>query len=204
MTKLDQLQALEKMGADFAGLIFFPGSSRFVGQSLLKPEEVKSNLDRLKLVGVFVNEDIDVVLKMVELWGLDMVQLHGEESSAYCQRLRSNIPVVKAFRLGENKNINELFDPYVNAVDHFLFDTLGKQYGGTGEQFNWEMLSNNTISKSFFLSGGIGPNDLRKIENFTALQLNVFALDINSRFEYAPGIKDLNKVERFIKEVKSI
>ncbi len=203
MTMMEQLKTLEEIGADYAGLIFYPRSPRYVLHAALKAEEVKSRFEKIKLVGVFVNEELDSVLEKIDTWGLDSIQLHGQESPAYCRELRNRISVIKAFRVGVDTEIAAAVEPYADAVDHFLFDTLGMQYGGTGQQFEWDLLLGAKIPQPYILSGGIGPDDAEKVRAFVEKDSSAYALDLNSRFETDPGVKDLDLIDRFIKEVKT-
>ena len=201
MTKVDQLKELEAMGIDFAGLIFHKPSPRYVlngiaGASLLKKENLS-----IKKVGVFVNESIDTVLDTAKEWELDMVQLHGDESPEFCKKIKSVIKTVKAFRVGDSINISDI-DAYNDVVDHFLFDTLGERYGGTGKQFDWNLLTSLQIDSPFFLSGGIGSDDVGKINEFRTRTSSLYALDLNSKFELAPGIKDINNLIQFLSSIQ--
>jgi phosphoribosylanthranilate isomerase len=127
-------------------------------------------------VGVFVNEEQDTVLRIVDKWKLDMVQLHGDESPRYCEHISNHVNTVKAFRIGENENVPYKTFPYNEVVDLYLFDTMGKQYGGTGEQFNWDLLCHAPLPKPYFLSGGIGPEDVDKLSQFCENEKNFLPL----------------------------
>jgi phosphoribosylanthranilate isomerase len=144
---------------------------------------------------VFVNADFDFILNTVDDYGLYAVQLHGDETDEFCLDLMAKVKVIKAIRVRDEKSIAEGVTSFEMACDYFLFDTQTEQYGGSGQPFNWNWLLQVPITKPFFLSGGIGPDDLEKIKAFHHRQLH--ALDINSRFETVPGIKDLEKVEAF-------
>ena len=137
---------------------------------------------------------------MVDEWGLDMVQLHGEESPVFCENISNHVKTIKAFRVNEQELISYKIEPYLNAVDYFLYDAMGEQYGGTGNQFNWDVIAEANISKPFFLSGGIGPNDAQGIEVLqkTKAGKSLTVIDINSQFEMAPGIKNLELIKTFI------
>lgn len=202
MTNILQLKELEEMGVDFAGLIFYARSPRFATRGGLTPEQLKREKLRINRVGVFVNETEEVILKTVDAWKLDMVQLHGDESPVFCERISNHINTIKAFRINSDDNIAYKVSSYLEATDLFLFDTMGKQYGGTGEQFNWNLLKNSKISKPYLLSGGIGPDDINKINEFCNTESKLFALDVNSKFETAPGVKDMISLKRFITTIK--
>jgi phosphoribosylanthranilate isomerase len=196
ITQLKQLQQLEAMNIDFAGLIFYKESSRFVGDKLDKAEIKSADFD-LKKVGVFVNPEMIEVLDAIDDYGLDIVQLHGDESQEMCEDLSSEVEVIKAFRVGADTNIDKLVAPYDDVCDYYLFDTGGlkESFGGTGQQFDWSILTKAKIEKPFFLSGGIGPDDAEKIRAFK--HPDFFAIDINSKFEKEPGVKDMGAILKF-------
>lgn len=202
MTKLAQLRELEEMGVDFAGLIFYPKSPRSVLKSSLNAANLKDEKLKINKVGVFVNEVLDVVLKTVDNWELDVVQLHGDETPRYCEQVSNHVNTVKAFRIGDDTNISYKVYPYMEAVDLFLFDTLGKQYGGTGEQFDWNLLKKANLQKPYFLSGGIAVEDIGRIQAFAEAERNLFSLDVNSQFELSPGVKDMAKLKDFVASCK--
>lgn len=201
MTLPEQLEQLGPMGATFAGLIFYPKSPRYVFKHLTTSQIRKEN--SVNKVGVFVNSGIEEVLHMVDECRLHMVQLHGDETPKYCEKIADYVSVVKAFRVSETDNIEWMIRPYMDMCDMFMFDTMGAGYGGTGKKFNWDMLKDATIGKPFFLSGGIEPGDEEQLKAFTSLPVSkaLFAVDINSKFEVSPGIKDMNKVKEFIQKL---
>ena len=164
---------------------------------------IKGNINK---VGVFVNAHADELLKKVDDCGLYLVQLHGDETPRYCEKIANYITVVKAFRLSEDDNIEWKIREYMDVVDMFLFDTEGAGYGGTGKKFNWDKLKGLNIRKPFFLSGGIQPDDVENLEAFSkeSVATNLFAIDINSKFEEYPGMKNIEKVKLFTEKVKTI
>ena len=201
MMQPEQVAELETIGATFAGFIFYPKSPRYIFKqmSLLQLKKIKN----INKVGVFVNAPVEEVLHMVDECGLHMVQLHGDETPRYCERISDYISVVKAFRLSENDSIEWMIKPYMDVCDMFMFDTMGAGYGGTGKKFDWNQLKNITIGKPYFLSGGIQPDDVEKLKEFAKEPSSkaLFAVDINSKFEVSPGVKDMQKVKTFIKEL---
>src|SRR5215213_4805076 len=136
MTSLEQLQQLQNLGVDFAGLIFYEASKRFAGEKL---ENQKATIRKLEIkkVGVFVNENIETIKNAIEEYGLSYVQLHGDESPEFCQQVQKFIPVIKAIQVGAATNLDEPLEKYGNFCDYFLFDTASNQYGGSGLQFDW-------------------------------------------------------------------
>jgi phosphoribosylanthranilate isomerase len=197
ITQLDQLLALQAMGVNYAGLIFYDGSPRFVGAHHLKPSMLKQNDISIKRIGVFVNASEDEILQAVDDWELEMVQLHGEESPVFCEKISNHVKTIKAFRVNEEESLAYKVNPYQNAVEYFLFDAMGKQYGGTGNKFDWKVIAEANIDKPYFLSGGLGPDDVDSIQAFVQTNSNCFAIDVNSRFEFKPGVKNLEIVRNF-------
>jgi phosphoribosylanthranilate isomerase len=205
ITDINQANALEAIGVDCIGFIFYAPSKRYVLNGLQLSDIKNLRPINAKKVGVFVNESIEHIINIVTNAGLDMVQLHGDEDMEYYTQLRAQlleaslqyVQLIKVFRVGDK--MPDL-SPFENCVDYYLFDTDSKMYGGTGAHFNWELIKGNGIGKPYFLSGGIGPNDLGGIEVMkkTKAGKDLFALDINSQFELAPGIKNLEKIKSFI------
>ena len=204
MTEIDQVRQLDAMGVDFTGFIFYPKSPRYVVRHMTG-EQVKKAKLRLGKVGVFVNATYDEVMKQVDSYGLDMVQLHGDETPRFCEQLANYITVIKVFRLSENDPIDWLIRPYQDSCDMFLFDTEGVGYGGTGKKFDWGTLKSAHIDKLFFLSGGIEPGDAENLKAFAKepVARKLFAIDINSKFETSPGVKDLRKIRAMLDNVKN-
>lgn len=202
MTLLEQVEQLPVIGATFAGFIFYPKSPRYVFRHMTSAQLKKINT--INKVGVFVNASIEEVLLMVDECRLHMVQLHGDESPKYCERIADYVSVVKAFRLSDNDSIEWMINPYMDVCDMFMFDTMGAGYGGTGKKFDWNILKGRNIGKPFFLSGGIQPDDTKALKEFQndPVAKALFAIDINSKFESAPGVKQMDKVTKFINELK--
>jgi phosphoribosylanthranilate isomerase len=197
ITQIDQLLALQEIGVDYAGLIFFEGSPRFVGLHDFQASVIKQNDISIKRIGVFVNAKEDEILKAVDDWKLEMVQLHGEESPVFCEKISNHVKTIKAFRVKEEESLAYKIAPYENAVEYFLFDAMGKQYGGTGNKFDWKVIVEANIQKPYFLSGGLGPDDVADIQLFGQANINCFAIDVNSRFEVKPGVKNIEIVRTF-------
>lgn len=203
MTLPEQVNALEEMGVDLAGFIFYPKSPRYV-RNKITPEKMKKTGGRIAKAGVFVNEEYDVIMKTVEDYRLDMVQLHGDESERFCEKVANYVTVIKAFRLSDNDPIEWMVKPFDECCDMYMFDTLGAGYGGTGKKFDWNILKGKVLDKIFFLSGGIEPGDEEKLKAFAdePVAKKLFAIDINSKFEMSPGVKNMEKVRVFVKGLK--
>ncbi|NOT52188.1 MAG: phosphoribosylanthranilate isomerase [Chitinophagaceae bacterium] len=196
ITEMKQLQQLDGLDIDFAGLIFHKGSSRYAGDKLNGKEVKKADLD-IKKVGIFHNPELIHVLDAIDEYGLEVVQLYGEESPEMCEDLSAEVEVIKAFVLAGKEKIDKLIAPYDAVCDYYLFDTTGlaESLGGIEQQFDWGILSKAKIEKPFFLCGGIGVGDVAKIKAFRHPDL--FGVDINHKFETAPGIKDMSKILQF-------
>jgi phosphoribosylanthranilate isomerase len=194
----DNIAALLNLEPDFLGFIFYPGSTRYVGETLA-PAALQHLPGRTKKVGVFVNAREDEILAAVTTYQLEAVQLHGEEKPELCRQLRKQgLLVFKAFPVDDDFDFGSL-KPYEGSCDYYLFDTKGQQYGGNGTAFNWEILKEYTGATPFFLSGGIGPEHAGLINSLSLPALK--GIDINSRFEISPALKDVGKVAAFFKEL---
>ena len=200
ITQLKQLQQLEGLNIDFAGLIFYKDSSRYMGDKIDKDALKNSDFD-LKKVGVFVNPEMIDVLDAIDEYGLDVVQLHGNESAEMCDDLSGEVEVIKAFSIDSKSNIDEMIAEYDAVCDYYLFDTAGKEPGGNGEKFDWKVLSKAKIEKPFFISGGISVDDIEALKKFK--HPDFFGVDINSRFEKEPGVKDMALVLQFKQGLKN-
>ncbi|MBB4805088.1 phosphoribosylanthranilate isomerase [Chryseobacterium defluvii] len=189
------------MNIDFLGFIFYEKSPRYVLNHLTL-EDI-SKIGHRGKTGVFVNKSIEKVAETAEKSGLNFIQLHGDEDEIYISKLKEKlnprIGIIKAIRIGnqetgtENK-IQQATSQLLSAVNYFLFDTDSKAFGGTGKQFDWNILNDIELPLPYFLSGGISEDNIDKIG---ILNQNPFALDINSKFETEPGIKDLEKIKAF-------
>jgi len=204
VTMPSQLEVLDDMGVDLAGFIFYPKSPRYMVNKI-PPDYLRKFKGKIAKVGVFVNMPYEELMRTVEDYRLDVVQLHGDEIPRYCEQVSNYITVVKAFRLSENDPIEWMAKSYDEACDMYMFDTLGAGYGGTGKKFDWNVLKNSVINKLFFLSGGIELGDVQKLKDFEKEEIakKIFAVDINSKFETSPGVKDLEKVRAFVESLKS-
>lgn len=201
VTQAQQLKQLDELGVDYAGLIFYQRSVRYI-LNKLKSKDVQQMQVSLQKVGVFVNASEEDITTQIELYGLDAVQLHGDETPAFCDHISSMVTVIKAFRITQKneQNIDWMVKPYDESCDYYLFDTNRPgAYGGTGEKFDWEILKRNKINKPFFLSGGIGAKDIEKIKAFK--HPFFYATDVNSKVEVEDGIKDINAITELVNEL---
>jgi phosphoribosylanthranilate isomerase len=194
------LAAVAALGPDFLGFIFASKSSRFVGAALA-PELVRALPPAIWKVGVFVNETTENILATAHRFGLPAVQLHGQELPAQCEELNdAGLLVIKAFAVGEVVDFAALL-PYVPYCDFFLFDTKGAAPGGNGATFNWNLLSSYQLPVPYFLAGGLGPEHAAEL---AALRLpGLVGVDLNSRFETAPGVKDAGRLAQMLTQLRS-
>ncbi len=206
MTSTEQVMQLDEMGVEFAGFIFYPKSPRYVYRSMPRTEIKKYGERVLTKWGSLLMNPLKKYYKPLMIVVLYLVQLHGDETPRYCEKIADYVTVVKTFRLRENDDILWKIKDYQEVADMFLFDTEGTGFGGTGKKFDWKMLEGLQIRKPFFLSGGIEPSDEASLRAFIQdpVAKNLFSIDVNSRFEISPGIKDMNKLKDFITAIKQI
>lgn len=184
----ENIKEVAALKPDYMGFIFYPQSKRFVGNDFDMPEINPS----IKKVGVFVNESKSTVLEKIGKHKLDYVQLHGNESAEFCAELsKSFTKIIKAFGIDENFDLLSLRG-YENHCEYFLFDTKTPEFGGSGKSFDKSILNKYKLSKPYFLSGGIGMEEIASIGHPVS---KYFAIDVNSKFEIEPGIKDINKLK---------
>ena len=195
MRDSENMKAIANLDVDFMGMIFYPKSKRYV-------TEVPSFRPlRQKLIAVFVNSPITDVVKTVETYGCDGIQLHGDETPEYIRSLKTvcNRLIIKAFQIATTDDLHKT-EQYETLCDYFLFDTATPSYGGSGESFDWSVLEAYHGKTPFLLSGGIGPESVERIKQFSHPQC--VGIDINSKFEVSPAMKDVEKIQRFVKELK--
>ena len=189
-----------KASPDFIGFVFYPKSKRFAGV-VPDPEVLKTVPAKVRKVGVFVNEKPEVIRQIIKDWALDVVQLHGQETPEDCMLMKQSGTIVfKAFSVDKLFDFSVL-DAFCGSCDYFLFDTKGHLPGGTGQKFNWQLLENYRLEVPFFLSGGIVPDDVQPILEYSHPHL--FGIDINSGFEISPALKNAETVKQFISRIKS-
>lgn len=196
MREPENIRAVEALGIDLMGFIFWPPSSRYVGE---KPSYLPRNCRR---VGVFVDAALPDILAAVEDFRLDGVQLHGHETPEAIAALKAHIPgvrIVKSLAVAGPEDLEQA-EAYADVCDAFLFDTKGKLPGGNGRQFDWSVLQRYQGRLPFLLSGGIGPDDAQRIRAFDVP--GCLGIDLNSRFETEPGLKDVDALRTFIETIR--
>lgn len=198
MRQAANIAAVAALNPDYMGFIFYQKSPRFISD--VSAELIKYVPSSIKTTGVFVDEDLETVMAYILKYNLKAVQLHGKENAVYCEQLKlTGVEVIKAFGVDENFNFLKL-ESYLKAVDYFLFDTQTTQHGGSGKIFDWTLLENYTYNVPFFLSGGIDLIHLSTIKNI--IHPRLFAVDVNSKFELEPGLKAVEKLKEFFKEIQ--
>lgn len=200
MRDMQNIRELTELPIDYIGFIFYPPSPRYVGENFDKTitDFVPG---RISKVGVFVDETLQEVLRKAETYGLDTVQLHGSEIPDYCGYLRDRgLKVIKAFKVHAEKLTTETMD-YRFVCDYLLFDTPSAIHGGSGQKFDWTILKQQKFYNPFFLSGGIAPGNENEIKQLDVHEL--VGVDINSRFEISPGLKNIESIKEFVKNFKS-
>lgn len=196
----DNITQVAALQPDYLGFIFYEKSSRFFNGII--PELPKA----IKKVGVFVDASLEFILDKIKTHQLDVIQLHGQETPMLCKELRilchserseESIKIIKVFSIKDHFDFSAL-QPYENVCDYFLFDTKGELPGGNGYTFNWEILKNYPSTKPYFLSGGIGLNEVKGIKLFLKQpeSKHCYAIDINSKFEIQPGLKNIEALEK--------
>ncbi len=198
----NQTAIIDSLGIDYIGHIFWEPSKRYVS-----PEQIALQPINNKRVGVFVDDSIETVIKVAKKLSLKGVQLHANEDAKYIQQLKVELPdtlIIKAVAIATTDDLFHL-DRFDRWVDLFIFDTKGKLPGGNGTQFDWNILSDYKGATPFLLSGGIGPEDIDAITNFKK-QLNhpqFIGVDLNSKFEDSPGVKNVEKLTNFVSSLKN-
>jgi phosphoribosylanthranilate isomerase len=193
------IQEIAALKPDFMGFIFYPKSKRFVGEDF-SPKSLEKLPSTIEKVAVFVNEDVNRIIEIQNKFSFDFVQLHGNETVVECEILKeNNIKIIKAFSVDNYFNFNEVV-AYQTACDYFLFDTKTPKYGGSGKSFDWELLEKYTLSKPFFLSGGLSIHNIGKIK-YTNYPMLV-GLDFNSRLEDSNTKKITEEVSELIEKIR--
>jgi len=186
--------------ADFLGFIFYPKSARYIDPD--QASAIMAWIEGPQTVGVFVDQPLDDVIELAGKTGINMIQLHGNESPEYCELL--SLPIIKAIPVNAQDTVSSLQDkiaPYVSKVDYLLFDTQkGEQSGGTGIPFDWALLRDVQVDIPYFVAGGIGTHNAMELID----TLQPFAMDVNSTLEVEPGIKDLDLMVQFFDRMNEI
>lgn len=193
----ENIRELGELRPDYMGFIFYENSKRYAGAT--PSFAIEDALpDSVEKVGVFVNEEIGEIEDLCEDYEINTLQLHGDESPAFCGELKDKgFKVIKAFGVDEQFDFKKL-EPYKNKVDFFLFDTKGKDRGGNGVTFDWSVLKNYDNAVPFFLSGGLSADNISEVLKLEGM--NLHAVDVNSKFELEPGVKDIGLLRESVFE----
>ncbi len=203
MKQHNNILSVANINPDYMGFIFYQKSKRYYQDTMPKLDQ------SIHKTGVFVNESIDSVMDMIKQHQLMAVQLHGDESVTYCNELRKmtgkNTQLIKVFSIDQSFDF-KVIDPYINEVDYFLFDTKGKERGGNGIPFSWDILKNYSVKKPYFLSGGLNLNHIDQLKEFFKKPYAKYCigLDVNSGFEIEPGLKSTEQLKEFQQRIKGI
>lgn len=193
------IQLITELSPDYMGFIHHKDSPRDVTN--LKMRFIVQGLpDHIEPVAVFVDTDLDLIKSKIEDCGYTHVQLHGSESPEFCRNIMSDVKIIKTFHIDEAFDFSTLND-YDQVCDYYLFDTSSNKPGGSGKKFNWDLLKNYYGEKPFFLSGGIGEKDVEKIKGLVIPTL--YAVDVNSKFESEPAMKEMGMLDGFIKAMRN-
>jgi phosphoribosylanthranilate isomerase len=184
---ISEVAALEP---DYVGFVCYAPSPRYA--TGLNAEILDSLPEILSKTAVFVNEDAETVQKLIDNYNFDAIQLHGNESPEFCEVFKDKVTVIKAFGIGEGFDFARL-NQFADSIDYFLFDTKTDKHGGSGQTFDWSLLDNYKLDIPFFLSGGLSPENLAEVKAIKHPQF--YGVDLNSRFETEPGLKDINKLK---------
>ena len=200
MKHAENIKQVLELGPDYMGFIFYNKSPRYVGEQWDGPG--RDFPLTTKKVGVFVNESLQTIRLLADRYQFDYLQLHGHETPEYCRELRQdNFTLIKAVALNEDDELNTLED-YQPWIKYFLFDTPSNQFGGTGSTFDWSVLKEYDHEVPFFLGGGISLNNIREVQKLN--ELNLHAIDVNSRFETRPGWKDPVMLENLKNQIQEL
>jgi len=195
----ENIKAVAALSPDYMGFICYGLTPRFIAG--LSSDVLDALPDTIYKTGVFVNEDKEKINNLIDQFGFNAVQLHGDESPAFAHSFRNRVKVFKAFGVDDNFDFEQLA-AYTGSVDYFMFDTKTEGYGGSGKTFDWAMLENYKLDIPFFLSGGISLDNLEKIKNIKHPQF--YGVDLNSRFELEPGLKDVQQLEKAFKILRQL
>jgi len=193
----ENIKAVAVLCPDYMGFIFYGPSSRFVNDLYAEPlNDIPASIYK---TCVFVNEDEENINKQIDKYSFNAIQLHGDESPEFCNSFRNKVTVIKAFGLHGDFNF-DLLNGYSNSVDFFLFDSKTPIHGGSGKTFDWSVLDGYKLGVPFFLSGGISLDNIDEIKNIDHPQF--YGVDLNSKFETAPGIKNIEQLEKAFDIIK--
>lgn len=185
------IKAIASLAPDYMGFICYAPSPRYAID--LQPETLATIPGSICKTAVFVNEEAETIVKLIDTYHFDATQLHGNESPEFCSQFKNKVTVIKAFGVDKDFNFEQLND-FVGSVDYFMFDTKTDLHGGSGKSFDWDLLNNYKLDVPFFLSGGLSLDNLEEVRSVRHPQF--YGVDLNSRFETEPGLKDIDKLKK--------
>lgn len=195
---MENISEVVSLNPQYIGFILYPASERYLGDDKTIRQSIRAIKSAYK-VGVFVNEHYRTIMEEVEAMKLNYVQLHGNETPEFCYVLNKKVPVIKAFNISADFDFKVLSE-FECCCEHFLFDAATTKHGGSGQSFDWQLLKQYKLSKKYFLSGGISLENIKLTSKIKDKRL--MAIDVNSCFEDAPGIKNINKLNTLINEIR--
>jgi phosphoribosylanthranilate isomerase len=187
----DNIKAVAGLAPDYMGFICYAPSPRYAIE--LQPETLAGLPQSIYKTAVFVNEEAETIAKLIDTYRFDAIQLHGNEDPQFCDQFKGKISVVKAFGMNEEFNFDRLND-FVGSVDYFMFDAKTDLHGGSGKSFDWTLLDKYKLDVPFFLSGGLSLENLAEVKSIKHPQF--YGVDLNSKFETQPGLKDIDKLKK--------
>lgn len=195
----ENIKAVAALAPDYMGFIFYDKTPRFVGE--FSADALKDIPSTIIKTGVFVDETPENITAIVDKYKFDAIQLHGNEGPEICALFKGRVTVIKAFGVNVDFDFDQVY-AYADHVDYFLFDTKTAIHGGSGQIYDWEVLNDYKLDIPFFLSGGLSLDNMDEIETIKNPQF--YGVDLNSRFETAPGIKDIKKLKQAFAFIKQI
>jgi len=193
----DNIKAISALSPDYMGFICYAPSPRYASD--LQAETLAFLPESIYKTAVFVNEDAETITKLMDTYHFDAIQLHGNEDPDFCNTFRNEVTVIKAFGIDKDFDFGQL-EEFGGHVDFFLFDTKTDKHGGSGKSFDWSLLNKYKLDVPFFLSGGLSPENLEEVKLIDHPQF--YGVDLNSRFEIEPGLKDIDKLEKAFELLK--
>ncbi|MFD0793931.1 phosphoribosylanthranilate isomerase [Mucilaginibacter litoreus] len=194
----DNIKAVELLSPNYMGFICYQKSSRFIDE--VDERALTDIPPHIKKTGVFVNEEAHTINTLIDKYHFDAIQLHGNESAELCKLFKGKFEVIKAFGVDDNFDFS-ILDAYESSVDYFLFDTKTVAHGGSGQTFNWGVLEKYKLSTPFFLSGGLSAENIKEVMQIKHPAF--YGVDLNSRFELSPGLKDIDKLKQAFDTIKN-
>jgi phosphoribosylanthranilate isomerase len=187
----DNIEAIAALSPDYMGFICYAPSPRYATD--LQVDTLSTLPETIYKTAVFVNEDVETITKLTDTYNFDAIQLHGNEDPEFCNSFRKKVMVIKAFGIDKDFDFEHL-NEFAGSIDYFLFDTKTDKHGGSGKSFDWLLLNKYKLDVPFFLSGGLSLENLEEVALIKHPQF--YGVDLNSRFEIEPGLKDINKLKK--------